>query len=251
MIVNAGLTVTDYFKLKMKSKNGSTARTQGENGNNPDKKKKRKQSDDQEEETSHKNIDQDSTETSKKARKLSNTEEPKKKKKKSKIVSIEDERAGETFPQDEPPKKIKSKKQAKLLEPVKCPDENFLQKAVNVDENPPLPLPIKKTSSEPEKLSGANAVYSTNIIQIASHVAQKMSCMVVDNFKNANIANIVGYGLSEEIDLKVVQTKVGENFSITDKYSLYNMDRLTTKQKVNPRKVMSKLKRTKKSIQVI
>lgn len=106
------------------------------------------------------------------------------------------------------------------------------------------------TLGEPNQLKGANAVYSTNVIQIPSHVAQKMTTMSVHNFKNANIANVVGYGLSEEIEVKTVQTKIG-NVNNTDKYSLYNMDKMTTRLRVNPRKMFSKLKKTKNSIQVI
>lgn len=99
-------------------------------------------------------------------------------------------------------------------------------------------------------MNGANAVYSTNVIQVPSHVAQKISSMSVHNFKNANIANVVGYGLSEEIEIKTVQTKIG-NVNNTDKYSLYNMDKMSTRLRVNPRKMFSKLKKTKSSIQVI
>ena len=115
-----------------------------------------------------------------------------------------------------------------------------------------IPAPAEsKSSGEPQRPTGANAVYSNNVIQIPSHVAQKLSSMTVENFRNANIANVVGYGLTEDIEIKIVQTKIGDNFLNTDKYSLYNTDRMMTKQRVNPRKILSKIKRTKKSIQVI
>lgn len=95
-----------------------------------------------------------------------------------------------------------------------------------------------------------NLSYS-NVIQIPSLVAQKMSYMMIERFKSANIANIVGYGIPENVEIKIAQTKVGDNYTNTDKYSLYNMDRLTSKQHVNPRKIISKLKRTKKSLNIV
>ena len=91
----------------------------------------------------------------------------------------------------------------------------------------------------------------SNVIQIPSLVAQKMSYMMIERFKSANIANIVGYGMSENVEIKIAQTKVGDNYTNTDKYSLYNMDRLTSKQHVNPRKIISNLKRTKKSLNIV
>lgn len=203
-------------------------------------------------------------------------EPPKKKKKKSKkeridaaveeleVEIIDDE------PVQKPKKKKKSKKQEEvqkeatpeLVEIIKVPEsiEELSRKSKKKStktkqEETPIKTSAPATTStkagEPDIPRGANAVYSTNVIQIPSHVAQKMASMSIHNFKNANIANVVGYGLSEEIEIKTVQTKVGENFNNTDKYSLYNMDRMTTRAKVNPRKIISKLKRTKKSIQVI
>lgn len=169
----------------------------------------------------------------------SNEEQTKKIKKKSKR---EDDLA-EILQDDsveEKPKKSKKKAKRDKEDESAAPE-----KIQSASEAPP------KRSGEPDRPTGANAVYSTNVIQIPSHVAQKMSNMIVDKFRNANIANIVGYGLSEDIEMKIVQTKIGDNSVNTDKYSLYNMDRMTTRQRVNPRKIISKIKRTKKSIQVI
>lgn len=210
LIVNAGLTVNDYFKQKMEAKKQSTATSSDEK---PNKRKKRRAVD--------------------------------------KVEAVEPELIEEDL--EEAPKK-KKKKKSKKSSDEEAPVEQTEEVAETSVSTPPADPPaVKKSSnrSDPERPTGANAVYSTNVIQIPSHVAQKLSCMTVDKFNNANVANIVGYGLSEDIELKIVQTKMGDNFLNTDKYSLYNIDRLTTSQRVNPRKILSKIKKTKKSIQVI
>lgn len=88
------------------------------------------------------------------------------------------------------------------------------------------------------------------IIQVTAQVAKKMSHIQVDNFIQANIGNIIGYGMIENVELKIVKSKMGDNSMNTDKYSIYNTDRVT-KTRVNPRKILTKIKKTKKSIQVI
>ena len=170
-------------------------------------------------------------------------EEPPKKKKKSK-KSLEE--VPDVVEETEMPEKSKKKKNKKEPEEEKVlaeiPQETT--KSSKKKKNT-----AAKSTGEPER--GANAVYSTNIIQIPSYVAQKLSSMSIHDFKNSNLANVVGYGLTDNIEIKTVQTKLGQNTLGTDKYSLYNTDRLTTRQRQNPRKIFSKLKRTKKSIQVI
>lgn len=168
LIVNTGLTVTDYFKQKMKSKSKN-----------------------------ERTIDQSDI-----------LENPK------------DEPTVDQKDNEEKPKKRKKRRHSD-------------------DDNQEKPLDEIEVKRLPE------------IVQISSFVAQKLSYMTVDSFKNSNISNIVGYGLSEDIEIKIVQTKAAESLNTTDKYSLYNMDRLTTKHKSNPRKIISKLKKMKKSIQVI
>lgn len=187
-----------------------------------------------------------------------------KKKKKKKLQdesTVPEAEQLSTEPCDDDKKLKKKKKKLRDIPPTPEPEEPSTKSIEQCDddekpkrkkklESPPAEKPSKK-SFEPDVMRGANAVYSTNIIQIPSHVAEKLTSMSIDNFKNANIANVVGYGLTEDIEMKTVQTKIGDNSNNTDKYSLYNMDRLTTKNKVNQRKIISKLKRTKKSIQVI
>jgi hypothetical protein len=109
---------------------------------------------------------------------------------------------------------------------------------------------IQENLTQSDNLKGFNAIYSTNVIQISSQVAQKLSNMCIENFTNSNLGNIVGYGMTEDIEIKVVETKAGENMYNTDKYSIYNVDR-QPKTRINPRKILTKIKKTKKSIQVI
>lgn len=109
----------------------------------------------------------------------------------------------------------------------------------------------RQSSASTENAAEPEALTDTYVLQVPSNVAQKLSFMVIESFKGANISNIVGYGFSEKMEIKILQTKLAESIDCaTNKYSLYNMDHLA-KQKFNPRKIISKLKRTKKSIQVI
>lgn len=287
LIVNTGLTVTDYFKQKMAAKTQTKTSQQWDEVVKTSKQRRRDSSDEaldvpltREDEIE---LEHEPPKPSKKKRKLSNDGvqvvaadmvieseiEPPAKKKKSKKdrKAVAHEPNVEEIIDPENLKKKKSKKRSEvkedlassdiIVEEVKDKSKKKLKKESQEKASVEVGSPSKSKKSaaaaagKPEHLSGANAVYSTNVIQIPSYVAQKMSCMTIDSFRNANAANIVGYGLSEDIELKTVQTKVGENGNSTDKYSLYNMDRLTTRQRVNPRKIISKLKRTKKSIQVI
>lgn len=283
MIVNKGISVADYFKQKMQAKlqkpseeiienqpnesmedqpEESIEDQQGETENvvKEKKKKKRKLEEDEVIEVleSAEDVEEKPVKKSKKKKQKESSdndceivetiekveEEPPKKKKKSKKNPEEvSDVVEETTVAEKSKKKKKNKKEPeeeKVL--AKTPEETT--KSSKKKKNS-----TTKPSGEPER--GANAVYSTNIIQIPSYVAQKLSSMSIHDFKNANLANVVGYGLTDNIEIKTVQTKIGQNTAGTDKYSLYNTDRLTTRQRQNPRKIFSKLKRTKKSIQVI
>lgn len=266
LIVNTGLSVTDYFKQKMQAKfQPATDGLSDESKTTREKKKKQKDSEEKIDDIQEEEIAQPKSSKKKKKRTpsqeevvenlLIETEDQPKRKKKSKRLLEDDTKAAEV---DDTQLDLEPKKKSKChAEPAQEEDKPTKSKKNSKKETSTVPetsstvkAPPKRTG-ELDRPAGANAVYSTNIIQIPSHVAQKMSNMTVDKFKNSNIANIVGYGLSEDIEMKIVQTKIGDNSFNTDKYSLYNMDRLTTRQKVNPRKIISKIKRTKKSIQVI
>jgi hypothetical protein len=260
--------VTDYFKQKMLEKT-MKKETSGQSDSSDDKKKKKKQKFAEVDLT----IEPD-TETraekkkKKKKRKLEEeacdepeseiveiiaseeeiaAEPPIKKKKKSKKAKVEELEVELAVAEEPlPSEKSKKKKKSKTSEPEPVEDsvvpvEEIIEKSTKKSK--------KDAAGEPDRPRGANAVYSTNVITIPSHVAQKMASVNVRNFKYSNVANIIGYGLTEDIEMKVVQTKIGDN-SNTDKYAIYNMDKMT-RQRVDPRKIKSTIKRTKKSIQVI
>lgn len=163
-------------------------------------------------------------------------EEPPKKKKKKKSKDIEVEEAAvvvETIVEAELPSKKKSKK----------------RKAEEMSEEPSTPLAELPAPIPVSSFNGKNCAYSTNVIQINTTVAEKLASLTVDQFTNSNISNIVGYGLTEEIELKTVQTKMVEDRGKLDKYSLYNM--VSSKDRINKKKLFSKLKRPKNSFQVL
>jgi hypothetical protein len=272
LIVNKGISLTDYFKQKMEAKlNPKPAENVEEEKQKKKNKRKFEEEVDEvtevplEEETAEVNEDVPVKKSKKKKKAISEEEQeiveevieepPKKKKKSKKNREQEELETVEEVPVAEESslrikKKKKSKKEPEVEEnPVEEPTKSSKKKKKNETPEPPQCPTQSKPAGETER--GANAVYSTNVIQIPSYVAQKLSSMTIHNFKNANLAQVVGYGLSEDIEIKTVQTKIGQNADSTDKYALYNMDRMTTRQKTNPRKIISKLKRTKKSIQVI
>lgn len=245
--------MTDYFKQKMQLKNASKAVPQSD-CEQVEKKKKRKLS---KEASGSGSVDRAEKKKKKKKRKVETNEEleaevveqSSKKKTKNRVAH---EPADSEITIEDQPEKTKKKNSREVLEaqPAIVAEEKTNKKSKRKSEVPPTVVQPEPAQTEEERPRGLNVVYSTNVIQIPSHVAQKMTSMSIHNFKNANIANVVGYGLPEEIEIKTVQTKVGDNFS-TDKYSLYNVDKLTTRQHVNPRKMFKHLKKTKKSIQVI
>lgn len=277
LIISKGVSVADYFKQKMAAKLNPSAGTTVENveGEKQKKKKKRKLSDED-------NVAVEDVPLQEEASEVNDSKPLKKSKRKKNASSEEEQQVVEEVIEEPPKKKKKSKKNRELEEPetvtevetpvdIKEPSlkvkkkkkskiEDEISAELTVEEPTKASKKDKKNqdalslpqSSNPagEPQRGANSVYSTNIIQIPSYIAQKLSSMSIHNFNNANLANVVGYGLSEDIEIKTVQTKIGQNADSTDKYALYNMDRMTG-QKVNPRKIISKLKRTKKSIQVI
>lgn len=279
LIINTGISITDYFKQKRKR---DSVEAHQEESEKPKKKKKKEnqieiiENDDQMETKAVKvQIDSQSSEdikSKKKKKKEKNEEqldetslviekEVKPKLKRNKSNEVVEEIASEL--NQEKSKSNKNKKK-KNKNPSEEPQESIESEKIKMNKN-------EKPSEEPSEIEtievsqseiqtpksndedrprGANAIYSTDTIQIPSYVAQKMAKMTVDQFTSANLGNIVGYGMSEEIEIKVIQTKLGDSSLSTDKYSIYNMDKVV-KTKVNPRKILSKIKRTKKSIQVI
>lgn len=243
--------MTDYFKQKMQLKNASKAVPQSD-CEQAEKEKKRKLSD----EASDSGSVDKAEKKKKKKQKLETNEEldtelvKQSSKKKTKNRVAHEPADSDITIEDQPVKTKKKSREQLEAQPAIVAEEKTNKKSKRKSEVPPSVVQPEPAQTEEERPRGLNVVYSTNVIQIPSHVAQKMTSMSIHNFKNANIANVVGYGLPEEIEIKTVQTKVGDNFS-TDKYSLYNVDKLTTRQHVNPRKMFKHLKKTKKSIQVI
>lgn len=133
--------------------------------------------------------------------------------------------------------------QAKIIKKDLVPDQKNKSDSCKRSDKPLISEDIPK---------GANTVYGTNLIQIPSYMANKLAKMNVDEFSNSNLANIIGYGMREDTTIRVLKTKLAENEGTIsmDKYALYNNDKLITKR-VNPRKILSSIKKIKKSIQVI
>lgn len=278
LIINTGLSSVDYFKQKQNRKDKEADEIE-----EPPKKKSKRNKIDQfidfqdipsevKEEEDH-CVPESTEESVKRKKKKDKTvveeeiqleEKPRKKKKKSKEIIDEELPVEETQKVEiQPINEIKSKKKKKLEiveeqqdEVTQLPLKKKKSKLSSSSETQPITsaemtLDEKKPKADADLPKGANAVYTTDVIQINQHVANKISNVDINAFANSNLGEIVGYGMSENIELKVVKTKFGDRMpSSTDKYALYNMDKLQTKR-VNPRKIKTKLKKTKKSIQVI
>lgn len=235
LIVKSQMSLQDYFKSKLESKKGKSEKHQSFNyevdteevHSKPKKSKKRKSE-----------VVEDPVEDE--------VEIPVKSKSKKKKPEIIDEEIVEQKVKSKKKKQEISSVEVKDEEPVKLKSKKKLDKIENEDS-------VAKVSSE-EKVDstqrGVNSIYGTNVIQIPSYTADKLANMSVDEFANSNLSNIIGYGMTEDTTIKILQTKVSENTGNVDKYALYNNDKLTTKR-VNPRKILSSIKKIKKSIQVI
>ncbi|KAG5685114.1 hypothetical protein PVAND_014311 [Polypedilum vanderplanki] len=254
LIINTGVSINDYFNQKKKNLVAK------EEIDEPPKKKSKRNKIDQliNEEDSCKEKedfiitpDVQSTEIDKKKKKKKHEiiEEVKpvideeisnRKKKKSKQFNKEEKSIVEDQLQLVKEKTINKKRKN---------DMQQIEEEV-INESQALSQRKLKKFEEDERPKGTNAFYSSDVIQIPSHIANKISHVNISVFNNSNIGDIVGYGMSADVELKVVKTKMGEKFDNADKYALYNMDKLQTKQ-VNPRKIKTKLKKTKKTIQVI
>lgn len=164
-------------------------------------------------------------------------ETPKKKKSKSKVVLEEEQNDIEEVIQT---KKSKKKKRTESTEVTEVQSKK--QKLAE--------CPEESESSKPsEFITGMNLVYSTNVIQINTVTAKKLTNLAVKDFTESNCANIVGYGLSEQIQLKTVQTQMLEDKGQLDKYSLYHM--VSSRDKLAPKKMLAKLRKPKNSFSVL
>ena len=188
------------------------------------------------------------------------------KKKKCKDKHNEVERPADERTSEETPKKKKSKSKSvkeeeaiEITEEIKTKKSKKKKRSQSTEETPEEPeskskkqklveVPKPKTFG-PEYITGMNVVYSTNVIQITSLTAKKLTNLAIKDFPDSNCANIVGYGLSEEIELKTVQTQMVDEKSQLDKYSLYNM--VTSRDKIAPKKMLAKLRKPKNSFSVL
>lgn len=233
LIVKSQMSLQDYFKSKLESKKGKSEKhpffndeVEAEEVYSKPKESKKRKSKVVEDEV---DIPVKSKSKNKKTEMIDEEivkqeVKSKSKKKKQEIESVEVE--------DEEPAKLKSKKK-----PDKIKNEDSVAKVTSEEK-------VDSTQK------GVNSIYGTNVIQIPSYMANKLANMSVDEFSNSNLSNIIGYGMTEDTTIKILQTKVSENTGSVDKYTLYNNDKLTTKR-VNPRKILSSIKKIKKSIQVI
>lgn len=109
----------------------------------------------------------------------------------------------------------------------------------------------KKIPENVKSKEDAATSISPNVVQITANTASKMANIKIEEFNNSNISNIIGYGMSENIEIKVLKTKFGDIDPLKiDKYALYNTGKVM-KKRINPRKVLSSIKKIKKRIQVI
>ncbi|XP_063696448.1 PIN2/TERF1-interacting telomerase inhibitor 1 isoform X1 [Culicoides brevitarsis] len=194
-----------------------------------EKKKKSKKSKNKEE--SEENIVEEAEEASTKSKKPKNKEEteeniieeaeepqtkPKKKKKKSK-TSTDEESVHVPEPEPEPISTKKSKKRKLNAESDDVPAENSTKKPKNDSVSA-----TRTTITVGEDL---------NKFFLDAVAVEKLKYLRLEKFKDSNVANIVGYGLSKDIKLEVCDSSIVKGISQVNKYSIYaNVDKMHSKR---------------------
>lgn len=146
--------------------------------------------------------------------------ELKKKKNKDKQKTVELPEPEENVEIQEPEVKQKKKKSKKNF--IEILPEVAVEVAENLDVDEPIKKKKKKKKSQQTEDSEAPAPNNVcismklkefdkfgipEIYQITSFTAEKFSNIDIDVIKNSSIENIVGYGLTEDFQLNVVESK--------------------------------------------
>lgn len=91
---------------------------------------------------------------------------------------------------------------------------------------------IQKTDPEPATTTTTITIGSDpNKFFLDAVAVEKLKYLRLEKFRNSNVANIVGYGLSKDIKLEVCDSSIVKGVSHVNKYSIYaNVDKMHSKK---------------------
>jgi archaellum component FlaD/FlaE len=207
--IKATMTSADYFKSKYQNKKMKTVENVEETNSSPDEVETRshfKQASDEE---------------------ASPVEQQKKKKSKKKRKASVDE-AESSEPVEVPPKEKKAKKRK--------------TETVTPEAEAPPPVPEPKPKSKKSAVSKSiicsNAAYSNDdvgqtVISVDRFAVDKLNFLDLETFGHSNVANIIGYGLTENLNINLLNCQTLQNAKC-NKYELYYlMDRKMSQKNIN------------------
>lgn len=268
-MINTGVSIVDYFKNKRQNvatkisdemKNGNKNSTTSEeliieSQQAPKKKKKsnRKKLNDDEHVKTIPNLDEKEAtaaqeEVIKDFETISDASDKKKKskKKKNKEKSEQVDIVQNNVEADQ----LTTKKKKKHKTSIDSEEESIpLPDSVVTIEKPTLKLKKRRLSNEtdnvidqqnPKKQRNDEKLSTTTTITVGvdpnkffldAVAVEKLKYLRLEKFKDSNVANIVGYGLSKDIQLEVCDSSIVKGISHVNKYSIYaNVDKMHSKK---------------------
>lgn len=249
MIINTGVSITEYFKNKRKKVNDpapeSTFYTNGpvqeeltteevttETQKEKNKKKKRKRQDSEEKSSTLEEVP-DLT-----PRNNEELPEPvkKKKKKKAKEDTIPEVPEQLSIPEDSlEPKQKKKKKKKHTEEPeavAETTKDTSSEEFPSIEEVPEVNASEKKSKKKKKICTNlpTNEDEDLNSFFLDALAVEKLKQINLEEFKESNVSNTVGYGLSDDLKLEIRDSSIVKGISNTNKYSIYtNVDKMHSK----------------------
>lgn len=268
-MINTGVSIVDYFKSKRQNvatkisddvKNGNENSTTSEeliidSQQVPKKKKKsnkKKLNDDEHVETTPTLDEKEATAAQDEVIKDFETiPAASDKKKKSKKKKNKEESEQVDFVQDNvEADQLTTKKKKKHKTSIDSEEESIpLPDSAVTIEKPTLKLKKRRLSNEtdnvidkqnPKKQRNDEKLSTTTTITVGvdpnkffldAVAVEKLKYLRLEKFKDSNVANIVGYGLSKDIQLEVCDSSIVKGISHVNKYSIYaNVDKMHSKK---------------------
>lgn len=89
----------------------------------------------------------------------------------------------------------------------------------------------QKNDEETTKITAITVGSDPNKFFLDAVAVEKLKYLRLEKFKDSNVANIVGYGLSKDIKLEVCDSSIVKGISHVNKYSIYaNVDKMHSKK---------------------
>lgn len=249
-MINTGVSITDYFKNKRQN---LIKETESVNGNDtkfeeplpeseeiPQKKRKsskNKIKSDSNSDLDEKQVKVDEIETIDELGTLLDAPTKKKKSKKGKKIGGSKEMEVENKEEsDLPMPKIKTKKEETPVSretTVPLTEAKSKKRRLSNSDDVTQEENAKKQKNDAEttKITTITVGSDPNKFFLDAVAVEKLKYLRLEKFKDSNVANIVGYGLSKDIKLEVCDSSIVKGISHVNKYSIYaNVDKMHSKK---------------------